>query len=145
MSHRAARSKRLLALDPGESRIGVAISDELGLFAHTRPAISGRDLGVAITAVAAIVDSEGVGEVIVGLPLTLDGRLAAQAERARAFADALASALTVPVLTRDERLTTVEAAHGRPRRLRRDGSLDSAAAAVLLQSALDARRGGAAG
>ena len=91
---------------------------------------------------AAAVAAEAIDEVVVGLPLSLDGRVAAQASRARAFAGALGAALGVPVSTHDERLTTVEAARGRPRRGRRDGSLDSAAAAVLLQSVLDTRRGG---
>lgn len=123
----------------------MAISDELGLFAHARPAIVGRDSERVVAAVQALVEEECVAEVIVGLPLTLDGRFGTQAARAQAFADALAERLRVPVSTMDERLTTAEAARARPQRARRDGSLDSAAAAVLLQSALDSRRDGGRG
>lgn len=138
----ASRPRRLLALDPGERRTGVAISDELGLFAHTRPAIHGGREAV-IEAVARLVDAEAIDEVIVGLPLTLAGSESDQTRSARAFAQALRALLAVPVTERDERLTTAEASrtvHGARRRKR--GDLDSAAAAVLLQSVLDGRRQG---
>ncbi|WBL36329.1 RuvX/YqgF family protein [Tepidiforma flava] len=64
---------RLLALDPGEARIGVAVSDELGMLAHPRPAIPGRDRAAALRAIAAIVAAEGIREIVVGLPLSLSG------------------------------------------------------------------------
>lgn len=137
----AAAHRRILALDPGEARIGVALSDELGLFAHPRPAIPGRDLQAAIAAVARLVAAEGVTEVIVGLPLTLAGAAGHQAARAEAFAGALRTVLAVPVRTVDERLTSAQAARqalAAPRR--RDGTLDSLAAALLLQAELDAGR-----
>ncbi|GAB4334918.1 MAG: hypothetical protein Kow0010_22180 [Dehalococcoidia bacterium] len=122
----------------------MAVSDELGLFAHTRPAIhGGRD--TVIDAVVRLVEAEGIDEVIVGLPLTLAGGESDQTRSARAFARALRARLAVPVTERDERLTTAEASRtvrGKGRRER--GDLDSAAAAVLLQSVLDGRRPGTA-
>lgn len=138
------RPRRLLALDPGERRTGVALSDELGLFAHTRPAIyGGRD--TVIDAVARLVDSEAIDEVIVGLPLTLAGGESDQTRSARAFAQALRERVAVPVTECDERLTTAEASRiVRGKRRRERGDLDSAAAAVLLQSVLDSRRPGGA-
>lgn len=131
-----------MALDPGSRRTGVAVSDELGLYAHPRPALRGGARAL-LEAVPALVEREGVGEVIVGLPLTLAGGDSDQTRAARALADRLRERLDVPVHTRDERLTTAQAARHAPvARARRDGSLDSAAAAILLQAELDARAGG---
>lgn len=128
-----------MALDPGSRRTGVAVSDELGLYAHPRPALHGGARAI-LEAVPALVEREGVGEVIVGLPLTLAGGDSDQTRAARALAERLRERLDVPVRTRDERLTTAEAArHAPAARARRDGSLDSAAAAILLQAELDAR------
>jgi putative Holliday junction resolvase len=133
---------KLLALDPGEARIGVAISDDLGMFAHPRDAIRTRDVGAAVRAVSALVTSEAIAEVIVGLPLTLAGERGHQAEAVRPLVEALRKQLSVPVREVDERFSSQQA-QAADRRLagRRDGSLDSASAAVVLQSVLDARRG----
>ena len=131
-----------MALDPGARRTGVAVSDELGLYAHPRPAIRGGARAL-LEAVPALVEREGVDEVVVGLPLTLAGGDSDQTRAVRALAGRLRERLDVPVRLRDERLTTVEAARRVPAvASRRDGTLDSAAAAVLLQAELDARAGG---
>ncbi|MCK9519775.1 MAG: Holliday junction resolvase RuvX [Dehalococcoidia bacterium] len=136
--------RRLLALDPGERRTGVAISDELGLFAHPRAALirGRRDL---VDEVLRIVEEEGIDEVVVGLPLSMSGRESEQTRRAREFTARLRSRLSIPVTEWDERLSSVQAARtvtGRERRS--SGQLDSAAAAVILQAVLDSRRGGEA-
>ena len=132
---------RLLALDPGEARIGVAVSDDLGLYAHTRPAIRTRSVAEAVRAVERLVRDEMVAEVIVGLPLTLAGVRGHQVEATRPLIDALRVALTVPVREVDERLSSAQAASERPALSgKRDGSLDSASAAVVLQGVLDSRR-----
>ena len=140
-----SRPRRLLGLDPGERRIGVAISDELGLYAHPRPAIlSGRG-GDPIETVARIVDDEQVDEVVVGLPITLAGADSAQTRAARAFVQRLRERLNVPVTELDERLSSVQAAQSeKGAAKRRSGELDSAAAGVVLQAVLDARRARAA-
>ena len=131
-----------MALDPGARRTGVAVSDELGLYAHPRPAIRGGARAL-LEAAPALVEREGVDEVVVGLPLTLAGGDSDQTRAVRALAGRLRERLGVPVRLRDERLTTVEAARRVPAAAaRRDGTLDSAAAAVLLQAELDARAGG---
>lgn len=131
---------RILAIDPGERRIGVAAAD-LGL----RVAIplttieGGPD---AVEAVARLVEEEGARALVVGLPLSLSGALGPQAQRAQALAGALAQRLAVPVLTWDERLTSAEARRrlssgsGRPRK--RD--VDALAAAIILQAYLDGQR-----
>lgn len=136
--------RRLLALDPGERRTGVAISDELELFAHARPAIIARSREDLIAAVARLVEDEGVAEVIVGLPLSLSGADSAQTAGVRQLIAALRGRLALRVTEWDERLSTVQAARdvkGAGRR--RSGELDSAAAAVVLQAVLDSRRGAA--
>lgn len=132
---------RLLALDPGERRVGVAVSDELGLFAHPRAAIVGRAEADVLAAVVKLVGEHAIEEIVVGLPLSLSGRDSAQTASARAFASRVRRATGLPVLEWDERFSTTEAARqvkGADRR--RAGELDSAAAAIVLQAALDARR-----
>ncbi|MEO9255179.1 MAG: Holliday junction resolvase RuvX [Tepidiformaceae bacterium] len=110
---------RLLALDAGERRIGVAVSDELGLFAHVRPAIVlGRGVD-AVQEVARIVDAEAVAEVVVGLPLSLSGADSEQTASARTFARQLRDHLAIPVTEWDERLSSVEASRTMGGTLRR--------------------------
>jgi putative pre-16S rRNA nuclease len=133
---------RLLALDPGERRIGVAISDELGLYAHPRPAIILRG-ALPLGQLSRLVAEERVTEVVVGKPLSLAGGETRQTAVAHEFATRLRSVVSVPVIEWDERLSSVEAARTvRGAARRSSGELDSAAAAVVLQSVLDARRGG---
>lgn len=130
---------RLMAIDPGSRRTGVAVSDELGLFAHPRPAITSTGTERLVAAVRALVDQEQVDEVIVGLPLSMSGADSAQTAEVRDLVARLRRALPIPVTPWDERLSSVQA--GRDVRDRaRSGALDSAAAAVVLQSVLDARR-----
>ena len=132
---------RILAIDPGERRIGVAGAD-LGL----RVAIplttieGGPD---AVEAVARLVEEEGARALVVGLPLSLSGALGPQAQQVRALAEALADRLSIPVLTWDERLTSTEARRrlssgGGRRRHKRD--VDALAAAIILQAYLDSQR-----
>ena len=136
---------RILALDVGERRIGVAAADD-----RHRVAIPITTLEIQddpLEAVVALVREQGAQKVIVGLPLSLDGSLGPQGQRVQAFAQALAARLDLPVETWDERLTSVEAA----RRLRSRGStsrrgrragkaaIDALAAAIILQAYLDSR------
>lgn len=135
---------RAAAIDLGTVRVGLAVADELGVLAHPRPFLDGRSPGRVLDALARLVEEEGVDQFIVGLPRALSGREGLPARRARTFAAALAARTGCPVELSDEWLSTVEA-RGRLRdqglsdREAR-GRVDSAAAAVLLQSWLDARR-----
>lgn len=140
---REARPGRVLGLDLGEARIGVAISDDeqrLALpFGNVR-AGAPQDL----KAIAEIVADNDIVEVVVGHPLSLSGEVGASAHKAEEFAAALEAMLAVPVILQDERLTTVEAdralaATGMGGRRRR-GAVDASAAAVMLQANLDRRR-----
>jgi putative Holliday junction resolvase len=136
---------RILALDLGSRRIGVAVSDATETLASPRPVLErsgdrARDHG----RVADLVADEEAGLVVVGLPLSLDGTEGPAAQQARAEAEELRVALAVPVKVHDERLTTVTAHQlladqGLDSRRRRS-VVDGAAAAVLLQAWLDGRR-----
>lgn len=139
--HQQEPPARLLALDLGERRIGVAVSDELGMFAHPRAALHITSDAQAIEAIIALVSSEAVGEVVVGLPLNLEGLAAAQATRIRPVINALRRRLPIPVLEWDERFSSAEAGRQVKGKRQRTGELDSAAAAVILQSVIDSRRG----
>jgi putative Holliday junction resolvase len=141
-----------LGIDVGSVRVGVATSDPAGVLV-TPVAVVGRDRrgGGDLDAIAALAEERDAVEVIVGLPRSLSGSEGAAAAVAREFAVALAQRIApVPVRLLDERLSTVEAS----RRLQQAGinsragrrKVDAAAAAVILQHALDAeRRGGSAG
>lgn len=139
----SARPERFLALDYGERRVGLAVSDDLGMYAHPRSALPGGD-DVALTgAIQQLVHEDGIDTVVVGLPVSLDGSESAQTAVVRAFVSRLRAALTVPVIEADERFSSSIAADAlRGRERRRSGQRDSAAAAIVLQSLLDARRGG---
>jgi putative Holliday junction resolvase len=137
---------RVLALDLGTRRVGVAVSDATETLASPRAVLErSRDRARDHRRIAELVAEEEVGLVVVGLPLSLDGTEGAAAQSARAEVEELRAALPVPVEVHDERLTTVTA-----HRLLADQGLDSrrrrsvvdgAAAAVLLQSWLDGRKG----
>jgi putative Holliday junction resolvase len=126
---------RVLALDYGSARCGCAVSDPTGVLATPLLAIADPGSESGLDAIARVVDERDVGEVVVGLPVTLSGEEGAQAAKARAFAKRLAARLDVPVTTFDERFTT-SLARRTPGRLPED----SRAAAHLLESYLSARR-----
>ena len=136
---------RALGLDLGSKRIGVAVSDAGRVLASPLLTVERtRDVPALHRRIARLVADEDVAVVVVGLPLGLDGNDGRAAQAARAEAAALADVLPVPVVTHDERLTTVTAhqqlaAAGLDSRRRRQ-VVDQQAAAVLLQSWLDAHR-----
>ena len=147
--------QRLLALDPGGHRTGVAVSDELGLFAHARAAIVADSPGETARQVQQIVGDDNVSEVIVGMPLSMSGLSSGQADEASVLVRVLRERLAVPVTTWDERLSSVQASRplrgatkgeemspDRPGKGRRkSGESDSRSAAIVLQAVLDSRRG----
>jgi putative Holliday junction resolvase len=110
------------------------------MLAHPRPALL-MGAGPAVEAIARLIEAEDVSEIIVGLPVTMAGGASQQTTEARAFAAAIRARVTVPVREWDERLSSVEAGRRlQGRRERASGERDSAAAAILLQAVLDARR-----
>jgi putative Holliday junction resolvase len=138
---------RAAAVDFGTVRVGLAVADELGLLAHPRPYLDGRDPQRLVEELALLARSEGIELFLVGLPRSLDGKEGVSARRARKLASSLKKASGTRVVMVDEWLTTREAAgrlraQGLDERAQRS-RIDSAAAAVLLQSYLDrGRRGG---
>jgi putative Holliday junction resolvase len=135
---------RAIAVDVGKVRIGVAIADELGLVAHPRPYVDGRDPRKAVEALAVLAEAEHADRFVVGLPRTLKGEEGPSARRARKFAAALTKRTGLAVELCDEWLSTREA-RGRLRDAGLDERalrerVDSAAAAVVLQAWLDGRR-----
>jgi putative Holliday junction resolvase len=135
---------RCLGLDIGDRWIGVALSDPGGILATPLTIIERTQDSQALAAIIEIIKKQDVGQVIVGLPLSLDGTLSGQAEKVKEFADRLVEKIKVPMEYRDERLTTVMA-----QRLKRTSGgkkgrvkarYDSQAAALILQSYLDEGR-----
>jgi putative Holliday junction resolvase len=138
---------RIVGIDPGEARIGIAISDENASIAFPRETILARG-GVAEAAQRvqqALADDE-ISLAVVGLPLRLDGSEGEAARRARAFGAVLGPVLRVEVVYWDERLTTVAAARSLREMGRRGAKqrevVDQSAATILLQGYLDAKKGG---
>ncbi len=132
---------RVIALDVGERRVGVAISDPTGTLATPHSVIHRRSKAEDFAAVARLVIELEVERVVVGLPLSLNGEVGPQARRVSRYAQALAQRLDVPVELHDERYSTVTAdalltESGRKRRV----PIDAAAAAVILQDYLDSQR-----
>lgn len=135
-----------MGLDVGDSRIGVALSDPLGIMATPFLIIDRSDEQQTIAKIAAIIAEKEVAMVIAGLPLNMDGSHGSQAEKTESFIAALAGHLQVPIEYRDERLSTVNAREliQSVRKTGRGTRYDAAAAALILQSYLDeaARRSG---
>ena len=135
---------RLLGLDVGASRIGAAISDPTGILVSPLAAVRRASLDDDLAAIAALAREHDVASIVVGLPLSLSGGLGPQGRAVRDFIRALSDRSAVPVHAQDERFSTVEAerllreAGHSPSRNK--GLRDSAAACVILQAYMDARR-----
>lgn len=132
--------QRMLGVDYGQARIGVAVSDELGMLAHPVETIPGGR-GNPIARIAEIARAKNVRCVVVGVPRHMNGAVGTSAEEALAFAEKLRRALSCPVITQDERLSTVAAnralqAGGQRTRKTRD-FVDQVAAQMILQTYLD--------
>ena len=136
----------ILALDFGRARIGVAISDELQLLAHPLETIQANER--ATSRVVELVRERNVEHVVAGIPKRMNGQIGTAATEALEFVEKLRAVLPCPVVTWDERLTTV-AAHralrdaGKKTRQTR-GYVDQVAAQMILQSYLDSRTANAA-
>jgi putative Holliday junction resolvase len=136
-----------LAIDLGERRMGLALSDPLGLTAQSLPTAERRNKRQDLNFLEVLTRRHNVSRVLVGNPLNMDGSAGPQADKARAFAEELARRLApnhVAVELRDERLTSVEAHQALDaagvEKIGRRGAVDQMAAALLLQEFLDACR-----
>ena len=139
---------RIMALDVGDRRVGIALSDPTGTLATPFGAVERG--ATAVSDILRLAEREGAGEIVVGMPFTLAGERGAQAAKTAAFVRELRDMANVPIATVDERLSTAQARRllresdgggGRRRKTRRrdKGRTDAAAAAIILQGYLDGR------
>jgi putative Holliday junction resolvase len=135
---------RLLGLDVGDKTIGVALSDESATLASGLHTIRRTGLQKDLRELAGLARDREVETVVVGLPRSLDGSEGPQARKVLAFVEALRRAVQVPIVTWDERFTTVAAENalieGGVSRGRRKGLVDKVAAVLILQNYLDYRK-----
>lgn len=137
MSHKP----RILGLDIGDRRIGIAISDPLGITAAGLEALERKNTQADLVAVKQIAERHGAVEIVVGLPQNMDGTIGPQAEKVKSFARKLARVTGLPVVYEDERLTTISAIRtltlqGVKTGHRKD-LVDMQSAAIILQKFLD--------
>ncbi len=132
---------RKLGLDVGDKRIGVALSDPGGILASPLTIINCVDESTDIEAIISIVNQKQVGQIIVGLPRSMDGSIGKQAEKVQAFTRSLCQHTDVPVEFRDERLSTVSAKRlmqtVNTKKSKKTARHDAIAAALILQGYLD--------
>ena len=132
--------KRIMGVDYGDARTGIAVSDLLCSIVGTTTVIHSRNQDKTLQEILRIVQTSDVGEIVVGLPKNMDGTEGARAELCRSFADKLAVATGLPVRLWDERRTTVEAHnilsvmnyHGKKRK----NTVDAVAASLILEGYL---------
>ncbi len=132
---------KIMALDYGTKRVGIALSDDMRMLAKPLPFIAAEPENKLYEALQTLVLQQEVSDIIIGLPKNMDGTLGESAQKAKAFADKVKKYTGLPVKLIDERLTTVQAT----RQLREAGhkakdqreKIDSASASILLQGYLD--------
>jgi len=132
---------RILALDHGTKRIGVAVSEETRTIAQPLEYIPAEPFADFLVRLKELLVEKEIDLVLIGLPRNMDGSYGPAAQKVEAFVAVLKTAVTVPIETRDERLTSAQAnrvlIQARVRRDKRREKVDKMAAAILLQSYLD--------
>ena len=132
---------RILGLDLGTKTIGIAISDELGLTAQGLKTIKRKSIRDDLGEILSIIDQFKIEKIVVGLPINMDGTLGRQSEFVFKWIKELQERIKLPVVTWDERLTTVEASRtlleADLSRKKRKGVIDKLAAVLILQGYLD--------
>jgi putative Holliday junction resolvase len=134
---------RILGLDIGSKRIGVALSDELGFTAQGLETVQSRGIDNDIKAIAELAAQHSVTEIVVGVPYDMNGSEGVQAKKAKEFAERLSQRTGLPVGEWDERLSTVAAERALLEadmsRAKRRKVIDKVAAVIILQGYLDAK------
>lgn len=135
--------KRALGIDLGEARIGLAISDDLGMLAHPLETVQVRETPDPAGYVAAVAEREKIGTIVLGLPRNMDGSYGPASDKARAFAEQLRVCTACEVKLWDERLTSVAAQrslHEAGRNVKKSREvIDQVAAQLILQGWLDSQ------
>lgn len=144
------RDQRLIGLDPGKRTVGIALSDVLLMLASPYKGMARAKLAVNAAEIVAIAKKEGAGGLVVGLPLGMDGSFGPAAQAAKDWAIALSEATGLPAALWDERLSSSAVnrmliQEADMTRAKRAQVVDAAAAAYMLQAALDATAGGREG
>lgn len=134
---------RILALDVGDKRIGVAVSDELEISAHSLTTIERTDLKKDIAHIKEIITKYSAGEIVVGMPVMMDGSVGIQADKVTRFVEEIKKELDIPIKFMDERLSTrfvekmlIDADMSRKKRGK---IIDKLSAVVILQDYLNSR------
>jgi putative Holliday junction resolvase len=132
---------RILAIDHGSKRIGIAVSDELKMIAQPLEFIPAEPFAAFLARLNELISDKEVESILVGLPRNMDGSYGPAAQKVQEFVEALKGTVGVPIKTWDERLTSAQAnrilIQGNVRRDKRKEKVDAMAAAILLQSYLD--------
>ena len=132
---------RVLAIDHGTKRMGLAISDELGVIAQPLEFVNAEPFAGFLARLQEIIREKQVELLLIGMPRNMDGSYGPAALKVQAFEAALRAAVTIPTKTWDERLTSAQAnrylIQAGVRREQRKSKVDKTAAAILLQSYLD--------
>ena len=132
---------KIISLDIGTVRIGIATSDIMEIIASAYEVYRRKNLVEDVKYIASLVSKLDAGEIVIGLPLKLDGSEGQSVEMARAFGEELSKLVSVPIIYQDERLSTVSAERilieSGVRREKRKDKIDSIAATIILQTYLD--------
>lgn len=132
---------RILGLDIGDKTIGIAVSDEMGWTAQGLKTLIRKGFNEELSSIKEIIEEYGVKEVLVGLPKNMNGSIGPQGKKVITFVERLKTALSLPVLLWDERLSTVRAEkvllEADMSRKKRKGLKDKLAAQFILQGYLD--------
>ena len=135
---------KVLALDIGTVRIGVAASDIMEIIASAYEVYRRKNLKLDVEHIAKVVTDLSVGEIVIGLPLKMDGSEGQSVQMAREFGEELKKVVNVPIQYQDERLSTVSAERilieSGMRREKRKDKIDSIAATIILQTYLDKKK-----
>lgn len=134
---------RILGLDVGDVRIGVAVSDPLKIIARGLDFIKRTTVKEDVEAIRELVDEHEAEEIVVGLPKMMSGKIGVQAQKVQDFAEALGATIEIPIIMWDERLSTVAATRvlieADMSRKKRKKVVDKVAATLILQGYLDSR------
>lgn len=133
--------EKILSIDFGSRRVGVAVSDALGLLAHDREPLRYQSISKLIQQICGIIAAENIAKIVIGLPLHMDGTEGEMAAQVRRFHTQLAEKVNIPIVLWDERFTSVQAERLLSERgisfSRDKGEIDRLAAVFILQSYLD--------
>lgn len=143
MSPEFSSGKRCLAVDYGDKRTGLAVSDPTGIIVQPLPTLELEEIEDLVEAIVAEADKQEAGTVVVGLPLRLDGTEGSRVQKTRKLVEQLRQRLSIPIVEWDERLTSAEAEellrHAGLDWRKRKGKIDKVAAVLILRSYLSAR------